>query len=354
MRRRHTYHGNVGRVYRRWLIVLLGLVVSAAAGGCTGDGDGGGASSPAPSQVQVADLFGTLPNLVERVEPSVVTVFAGAGLGSGVVYRSGDTIVTNEHVVGAEKNVQIGLVDGSRIAGQVLATDVTTDLAVIRAARSDLKVAEFQQTLPRQGAFVMAIGSPLGLSNTVTTGVVSGLNRQIPGSAGERPMVDLIQTDAAISPGNSGGALIDGQGRVVGINEAYIPPAAGAVAIGFAIPAGTVVSVADQLLANGVAVHPYLGVVVAPVTTEIASTLDLPSAEGVLVREVVPGGPAAAAGIQPGDVVVAFNGQQTRTVEDFVGALRRTKPGDKVTLDVVRGGKTMKVNVTVGAAPGAR
>jgi serine protease Do len=352
MRRRHWCHGKVRRVYRIWRISLLGLVVAAAASGCTGDG--GDPPSPATSQVQVADLYGTLPNLVERVEPSVVTVFAGAGLGSGVVYRSGDIIVTNQHVVGAEKDVQIGLVDGSRIAGRVLATDVPTDLAVIRAARSDLKVAEFQQTLPRQGAFVMAIGSPLGLSNTVTTGVVSGLNRQIPGSAGERPMVDLIQTDAAISPGNSGGALIDGQGRVVGINEAYIPPSAGAVAIGFAIPAGTVVSVADQLLADGVAIHPYLGVVVAPVTAAMASTLDLPSADGVLVREVVPGGPAAAAAVQPGDVVVAFNGQPTRTVEDFVGALRRTKPGDKATLDVVRGGKPVKVSVTVGAVPGSR
>jgi len=332
--------------------IVLGVLL--ATGGCTiGNDEPDAGSESAPPPVQAADFYGALPNLVERVEPSVVTVFTSNGLGSGVVYKSGDIIVTNQHVVGQNKDVQIGLVDGSRVAGTVLATDPPTDLAVIRAARSDLKVATFQQTLPRQGAFVMAIGSPLGLSNTVTTGVVSGLNRHIPGSGGERAMVDLIQTDAAISPGNSGGALIDGQGNVVGINEAYIPPSAGAVSLGFAIPAATVVAVADQLLANGVAIHPYLGVVMTPVTEAIASSLGLPAAEGVLVREVVPGGPAAAAGVKPGDVITGFNGQKTRTIEDFVGALRRTKPGDKATIEVIRAGETMTLNVTIGAVPGS-
>jgi len=273
----------------------LALVAVGALTACT--------SSPkkptaeASSASVATDFYGTLPNLVERVEPSVVTILTTAGLGSGVVYKDGDVIVTNEHVVGDQKDVQLGLADGTRIPGTVLATDVTTDLALVKASRNNLPVAKFQQTLPRQGAFVMAIGSPLGLSNTVTAGVVSGLNRQIPGSAQQsRAMVDLIQTDAAISPGNSGGALIDGNGQVVGVNEAYIPPQAGAVSLGFAIPSATVVSIADQLLATGKAQHPYLGIVATPVTPEIAASLGLPNTEGVLVREVMPGGPAATAG----------------------------------------------------------
>src|ERR1041384_3689722 len=140
-------------------------------------------TAEASSASVATDFYGTLPNLVERVEPSVVTILTTAGLGSGVVYKDGDVIVTNEHVVGDQKDVQLGLADGTRIPGTVLATDVTTDLALVKASRNNLPVAKFQQTLPRQGAFVMAIGSPLGLSNTVTAGVVSGLNRQIPGSA---------------------------------------------------------------------------------------------------------------------------------------------------------------------------
>jgi S1-C subfamily serine protease len=334
--------------------LAYGIAVLAALGGltaCTG-------SDPAPSpgatgSPAAGDFYGTLPNLVERVEPSVVTVFTSAGLGSGVVYRDGNVIVTNAHVVGDEKQVRIGLADGGETAGSVLAVDVTTDLALIKAARSNLPVATFQQALPRQGTLVMAIGSPLGLSNTVTTGVVSGVGRQIPGSATQsRATVDLIQTDAAISPGNSGGALMDGTGKVVGVNEAYIPPQAGAVSLGFAIPAATVVSVADQLLASGKAVHPYLGIVPAPVTKEIAGSLGLPAAEGVLVRAVVPGGPAATAGIRRGDVVTTFNGQAVRTLEDLLGAVRRTKPGDRVPVGLVRGGATRTVTVTVGAVPG--
>src|SRR5438270_9961300 len=141
----------------------------------------------------------SLPDLVDRVQRSVVTIMTGTGLGSGVVYRAGGIIVTNAHVVGASKAVQVGLSDGSQIAGTVTATDLVSDLAVVKADRSALPAVPFQQQLPRQGASVVAIGSPLGFSSTVTTGVVSGLNRQIPGSGPGSPNVaDLIQTDAAI------------------------------------------------------------------------------------------------------------------------------------------------------------
>jgi S1-C subfamily serine protease len=166
-------------------------------------------------------------------------------------------------------------------------------------------------------------------------------------------MVDLIQTDAAISPGNSGGALLNGAGQVVGVNEAYIPPQAGAVSLGFAIPAATVVSVADQLLATGTARHPYLGVVADRVTAPVASSLKLPNTDGVLVRDVAAGGPAAVAGLRVGDVVTGLNGQKAHTQEDFLGALRRTKPGDTAQVEFVRAGKTSTVTITVGALPGS-
>ncbi|HEX2214532.1 MAG TPA: trypsin-like peptidase domain-containing protein, partial [Mycobacterium sp.] len=199
-------------------------------------------------------------DLVERVSPSVVTIQLPGGVGSGVVLRP-DIIVTNAHVVGNAREVTIGFADGINATGEVLAADDVTDLAVVRSERGDLPVPEYRSDLPRPGEIAVAIGSPLGFENTVTAGIISGLNRNIPDSAvASSSLVDLIQTDASISPGNSGGALLDADGRVVGINEAYIPPAAGAVSLGFAIPTSTVLDVTEQLLTDGRATHSFLGV----------------------------------------------------------------------------------------------
>ncbi|MDN5748969.1 MAG: PDZ domain-containing protein, partial [Pseudonocardia sp.] len=221
-------------------------------------------------------------------------------------------------------------------------------------ARTGLPVPEYRTELPRPGDAVLAIGSPLGFEGTVTSGIVSGLNRQIPGSAAQsRALVDLIQVDAAISPGNSGGALLDAQGRVIGINEAYIPPAAGAVSIGFAIPAATAVSVADQLLADGTATHPYLGVVFAPLTDEIRNSLGVRAEGGVLAAAVEPGSPAAAAGVQPGDVIVAIGEREIASVEDVLGTLRDSAPGRTTTLGVLRAGERLELPLTIGTRPGS-
>ena len=194
------------------------------------------------------------------------------------------------------------------------------------------------------------IGTPLGFANTVTTGVVSGLGREIPGSAtrGSRALVDLIQTDAPISPGNSGGALLDAQGRVIGINEAYLPPESGAVAIGFAIPSTTVVAVVEQLLADGSARHPYLGVTLEPLTDALREALRVPAQQGAVVLEVPPDGPAAAAGVQPGDVIVRFADEPVTTVENILGALRNIEPGQSVPLTVQRGTEQVELSITVG------
>ncbi len=300
------------------------------------------ATGPAPTDAGRAEV-------VARLAPSVVTVRTGEGAGSGVVYAP-DVVITNAHVVGEATEVELTYADGTSSPGTVLATDATTDLAMIRSARTDLPVPEYRTDVPRPGEPVIAIGSPLGFEGTVTAGIVSGLDRQIPGSAAQsRALVDLIQTDAAISPGNSGGALLDETGRVIGINEAYLPPATGAVAIGFAIPAATAVDIAEQLLADGVAVHPFLGARLAPLTPQVREALGVAAQEGALVIEVQPGGPAAAAGVAPGDVVVELAGTEITTREDVLGALRDTEPGLATDIGVLRDGERLDLPLTIGS-----
>ena len=203
------------------------------------------------------------------------------------MYRADGVIVTNEHVVGDAAQVLIAFADGQRVRAEVLATDAVVDVAVVRVERDDLPVPEYRTELPEVGELAVVIGSPLGFLGSVTSGIISGLGREIPGSAatGTQSLVDLIQTDAPISPGNSGGALVDDQGRIVGLSEAYIPPAAGAVALGFAIPAATVVRVADELLEDGRAQHAYLGVQFGRLTAQIAQQLEV-DREGALVLGV--------------------------------------------------------------------
>jgi S1-C subfamily serine protease len=195
----------------------------------------------------------------------------------------------------------------------------------------------------------MAIGSPLGLQNTVTQGIVSAVGRTLPGASST---VDLIQTDAPISPGNSGGALVDEHGRVAGMNAAYIPPTVGAVAIGLAIPAQTVTSVVTQLLRNGRVEHAFLGVQPATLTPDIAQQLGMPVSAGVIVEQVAPNSPAARAGIRAGDVLVQFGDRQLQTAEDLLLALRQAKVGDRVQITYLdKGGKRHTVTVTLAQAP---
>ncbi|GAB2584747.1 hypothetical protein Aab01nite_53780 [Paractinoplanes abujensis] len=330
-------------------LALGSLVLILPLAGCTDDNPA--ASPPSSSAAPPAVAAAGLPQIVAAVEPSVVTVLVGEGLGSGVVFRDGGLVLTNQHVVGDARTVTLALADGSRVDATVEGTDAVTDLAVLRAARTDLPPVPLRTELPLPGETVLAMGSPLGFRNSVTAGIVSGVGREIPGSASQgRPLVDLLQTDAAISPGNSGGALVDTSGRVVGINDAYLPPATGAVSIGFAIPAATALDVADDLLDDGKVTHPYLGVAVGRLTPQIAQALGTGTDRGVLVRDVVTGDPAAKAGLRAGDVITTFAGEQVTSVEAFLGALRGVEPGDTVDIGLLRGGKQQSVKVTVGAA----
>ncbi|MCA2180407.1 trypsin-like peptidase domain-containing protein [Nonomuraea glycinis] len=310
------------------------------------------ATGPTGSTPAADGLVSRIPGIVRKMEPSVVTIFTDNSLGSGVVYRADGIILTNEHVVERQRRVQVAFADGKRVAGRVLARDARTDLAVLKAERDDLHPATFQQKLPVQGELALALGSPLGFENTVTAGIISGLDREVPDSAqAGHALVDLIQTDAAISPGVSGGALVNGRGEVVGINEAYIPPQEGAVSIGFAIPAGTVVWAVEQLLDKGKVTHSFLGVDLRTLTPEIARSLDVEAEAGAIIISTARGGPAADAGLRQGDVITAFAGQPVRSSEDVVDRLRDLRPGTKATVAIQRDGSVQQVSVTIGEAP---
>jgi S1-C subfamily serine protease len=341
------------------MLVALALAAALALAGCSLGQQPQASSTPAPvtaarvSSGAQAATAGDIPEVVRKAEPSVVTISHDRGTGSGVVWSKDGVVVTNAHVVGDASDVVVAFFDGQRADGRVRATDQDTDLAVVDVEREDLQPATFQEQLPVVGELAVAMGSPLGFQNTVTAGIISGLHREIPGSAqqGIRSLVDLIQTDAPISPGNSGGALVNGRGEVVGINVAYIPPGQGAVAIGFAIPGATAVDVVGQLLENGRVTHSYLGVQPAQVTDEVAAQLGLDRARGVVLLEVVDDGPAARAGLRPGDVLTRMDDAAVDSVEDLFGELRQRKPGTQARLTYIRDGREQQATVTLGDRP---
>ena len=351
------------------LLAGCGGTGSGAASGSNGGASGSGSHDAAGGQGSAASgphvtratpratpvcRGKALTDVVQQVEPSVVTIRTPQGLGSGVAYRH-DIVLTDQHVVAVNEgqpqtfsHVQVSLADGTTVSGKVIGSDVATDLAVVKVSR-DLPTLTFRTSLPQQGETVLAVGSPLGFSSSVTEGIVSALGRDLPSSSTTPPLVDLIQTDAPISPGNSGGALVDVCGHVVGINEAYIPPSAGAVSLGFATPSVVATSIADQLIRNGVAQHPFLGVNITNLTPDIARSLGTSAHQGVVVVSVVRGGPAARAGIRRGDVIVALAGHRVTDYADLLGELRTQRPGSRVPVTVNRRGQERTVTVTIGS-----
>lgn len=354
------------RASRLLRLLATAAVLATVASGCTGPGQSPETSPQSPGSTTGGAAAGQtgqggggqgflqggadIPAIVSNLQPSVVTIFTDGGLGSGVVYSEDGLILTNEHVVRGNRQVEVGFADGQRVAGTVRATDAVSDLALVEAKRTGLPAAKFQTDLPRIGQLAVVIGSPLGFENTATAGIISGLHRQIPGSASSsQSLVDLIQTDAAISPGNSGGAVVNGRGEVIGISEAYIPPQSGAVALGFAIPAATAVKVADQLREDGTADHAFIGLGLAEITQQIAEQLGLPDTRGALALSVPEGGPAYKAGIRPGDVLIRLDGDDLATPEDLLAALRSKSPGQTATVEFRRGSETQEVKVQLVA-----
>jgi len=295
-----------------------------------------------------AQLQSDFVNVYKKVAPSVVQIETGEGLGSGIVFDANGHIVTNAHVVGTAKSFTVTTSKGRQFKGTLVGTFPADDLAVIKVSSSaGLRPAIFANSSKVQvGEIAMAVGNPLGLSSSVTQGIVSALNRSS-SEGGGITLPNTIQTSAPINPGNSGGALVDIQGRVIGVPTlaASDPQMGGAAAgIGFAIPSNTVKDIAGQIVQHGKVVssnRAYLGVSIGD------------TGEGVYVGSVTSGTPAAKAGLRTGDVIVAVDGKPTMTSDALGSVLAARKPGQTVKVKILRqSGSSATVNVTLGEYPG--
>ncbi len=281
------------------------------------------------SEEPVADVAAAL-------SPSVVQVETRNGVGSGVIIRPDGYILTAAHVVAGSREVTVRLADGTRLDGTLVGADPNSDVAVVRVEESGLPAAATTTGI-RVGQMAIAIGSPWGLDQTVTSGVVSSAARTVVGSDGV-PRT-MIQTDAPINPGNSGGALADRHARVIGINSAIYSSSGGSDGVGFAIPIDTALSVADRLIAGEEIRTALLGVEgTDPVTGPL----------GALITGVVPDSPADEAGLRVGDLITAFDGRTIQSFADLGAAVRAAAPGDTVTLAVTRQGEEITIPVTLG------
>ncbi len=288
-------------------------------------------------------------SVVERVAPSVINVRRGRGSGSGVVVTPDGYALTNAHVVEGAGPVDVTLHDGTELLAQVVGADAATDLAVVRVGAAGLQAAELADgDALRVGQLVIAIGDPLGFHASVTAGVVSALGRSLRSRDG-RIIEDVIQTDAALNPGNSGGPLVDTHAKVVGINTAIIPMAQG---ICFAIPAATARFVAGALIRDGRVRRAYLGVsgAATPIGRSLAARLGLSTRSGVRVLEIVPRGPAERGGVAAGDIIVGIGDAPIGTLGDLQHALSADRVGAAAPVRLVRRGELRTVNVTPSEA----
>lgn len=288
-------------------------------------------------------------SVVERVSPSVINVRRGRSGGSGVIVAPDGYALTNAHVVDGAQEVAVTLESGAELTARVVGIDSATDLAVIRILGSGLPAAELAETESlRVGQLVIAIGDPLGFHSTVTTGVVSALGRSLSAKDG-RLIENVIQTDAALNPGNSGGPLVDTHAKVVGINTAIIPTAQG---ICFAIPAATARLVAGMLIRDGRVRRAYLGIggAATPIGRQLANELGITNTSGIRVLEVVAGGPAQRAGLHVRDLIVTIDGAPIATLSDLQRNLVADRIGRSVELAYVRFGELHRTTVTPAEA----
>ena len=282
--------------------------------------------------------------------PSGGSEFRRPGLGSGVIFDKRGLVLTNFHVVKGADEITVKLSDKREYRGQLLGTDPKTDLAVIRFQPDhELTIATLGNSEAlRVGEWAIAIGNPFGLDQTVTVGVISATGRS---DVGVATYENFIQTDASINPGNSGGPLLNLKGEVIGINTAIFSQSGGSVGIGFAIPINMVKRVVDQLVDKGKVVRGWLGVSLQPLSAELADSLGVPGKQGAVVASTMPGGPAAAAGLQQNDVILAFDKIPVEDYHHFQRLTAETRAGSKVLLQVLRKKKTIELPVTVAEAP---
>ena len=338
---------------------------------------------PAPSNQPTTTTVGvrtSYADVVSRVSPAVVTIrtqtrvrspqqfpfsddpffrrFFGerapqqpdqrtSGLGSGVIVTSDGYILTNHHVIDGADQIKVDLGDQRSIDAKLVGSDPPSDLAVLKIDRNELGALALADSDKVQvGDVVLAVGNPLGVGQTVTMGIISAKGRRTGLSNGS--FEDFLQTDAPINRGNSGGALVDTNGDLVGINSQILSPSGLSIGIGFAIPSNMARDVLDQLVKNGKVRRGHLGIVVQPLTEDIAATLGLSSAKGVIVSQVQPGSAAERAGLRQADVITALNGNEVVDPNSFRNEIAGTQPGSTVTLRIVRGGSERELRATLG------
>jgi len=271
------------------------------------------------------------------------------GVGSGIIISPDGYIVTNNHVVDGATNIKVTLNDRRILNAKVVGVDKLNDLAVIKVSASNLpSIAWGDSTKLQPGQTVLAFGSPFGIQFSVTRGIVSAVNRQNPFADDPRKPGDFIQTDAAINPGNSGGALVNAHGELVGINTFIITNSGQFAGAGFAIPSQIVRASTEQLIAHGKVEHGYLGIGINDVTPENAHFFNLQNASGAIVSQVTPDSPASKGGLKTGDVITELNGRTIVNDGALQVAISETAPGTKIALGVIRDGKPLTLNVTVG------
>jgi putative serine protease PepD len=344
-----------------WAAAGAVLVVGGVLGGCSNSGT----SSPSgPTSSSSAVAACAVTPIADKVIPSVVTIAAsgsgGSGTGSGEVIRSDGYILTNNHVISVAASggsVDVLFSDGQTEPATIVGRDPQTDLAVLKVQPShDLKVISLgSSSSVKIGEPVVAIGAPLGLSGTVTSGIVSALDRtvEVPGENDRSALlVSALQTDAAINPGNSGGALVNCSGELIGVPTAgaAVPNSAGgSIGLGFAIPVDLAKSIADEIIATGRVTHAFFGLQTVPIPPAAAAQAGLP--EGLYVQTVTPGGPAAAAGLGPSDVITKIDGEPATSNIQLQELTLTKKPGDTVTVDYTRAGHSATATVTLAAQP---
>lgn len=338
-------------------VLVIALVMSGAFKITDSNVQATGSTSTQNIEIDAEDT--TLAEVVAaKAQPSVVSISTttseGSGVGSGVVLDTDGNVLTNCHVIEGATELVVSM-GGESYEAELVGEDSSSDLAVIR-----LKDVDSSKLTPIEigdsddlsvGEWVMAIGSPFGNEQSVSTGIVSALYRStaLPSTSGTSIYANMIQTDAAINPGNSGGALVNDNGELIGINSIIESYSGSSSGVGFAIPVNYAINIASQIIDGKTPVHPYLGVSLTSVNALSARANNLGATEGALVVAVSDGGPAADAGIQENDIITKIDGEQVTSADGLIIALREHGVGDKVTLTVVRDSKEREVEVTLGS-----
>lgn len=373
------------------LFIIIGVIIGLGISSRFGiSPDGYTETRPPVFSSDTADILGrtnqAMAELVARVTPSVVNIsstktikvpgfrspffddpffrrffgdefgffnmpkeYKQSGLGSGVIVTDDGYILTNNHVIKDADEIKVKLYDKREFNGKVIGTDPKTDLAVIKINAKNLPAIRLGDSDKLMvGETVVAIGNPYGLNQTVTSGIVSAKGRA---NVGVADYEDFIQTDAPINPGNSGGALVNIRGELIGINTAIFSTSGGYQGIGFAIPSNMAKTVMDSLIKKGKVIRGWLGVVIQPVTSEIAEYFKLKEEKGALVGDVMPDSPAEGAGIKSGDVIVEYNGREVRDADHLKNMVAETQPGTDVRIKLIRDGKPLTLSVRIKELP---